>query len=109
MPTTNQRTGSRFLAGVGNLLKGKDRDSGAAAGQDTRNSMVNDIDYQEEISRLPAEFDKAKMFKRRKQVDNCMLCEQPFTKALTLLNRNPVRHCKKCAKSICEVCSENKR
>ena len=49
------------------------------------------------------------MYKRRKQVDNCMLCEQPFTKALTLLNRNPVRHCKKCAKSICEVCSENKR
>ena len=26
-----------------------------------------------------------------------------------MLNRNPIRHCKRCGKSICEVCSDQKR
>lgn len=33
-----------------------------------------------------------------------MLCEDKFG---TL--KNPVRHCKRCAKAICKSCSENKR
>ena len=38
-----------------------------------------------------------------------MLCEALFTQKLRLINRNPIRHCKKCARSICEVCSDQKR
>lgn len=33
----------------------------------------------------------------------------PFTSKLRLKNRNLVRNCKRCARSVCEVCSESKR
>ena len=35
-----------------------------------------------------------------------MLCEAEFVKRF---NKNPIRHCKRCAKAICKVCSENKK
>ena len=41
--------------------------------------------------------------------DNCELCDAPFTRKAKLFKRNPERNCKKCAKSICESCSESSR
>ena len=36
----------------------------------------------------------------------CMLCENEFT---TAIGANPIRHCKRCGRSICDVCSLTKR
>ena len=36
----------------------------------------------------------------------CHLCDDVFTRAL---GKNPVRHCKRCGRSVCGVCSESKR
>lgn len=57
---------------------------------------------------LPPTFDlKAVEAKRLPNCEFCQLCEAPFTR--TSLGGNPIRHCKKCAKAICKVCSENSR
>ena len=57
---------------------------------------------------LPQNFDvKAMEAKRLPNQEFCQLCEAPFTR--TSLGGNPIRHCKRCAKAICKVCSENSR
>ena len=35
-----------------------------------------------------------------------MICESEFK---ALLNKNPIRHCKRCAKAVCKLCSDNKK
>ena len=55
---------------------------------------------------LPIKFDVDAMEKKRKPTQNCQLCEAPFT---TGMGKNPIRHCKRCARSVCEVCSSVKR
>lgn len=55
---------------------------------------------------MPQTFDtKAMEAKRRPDQQFCELCEAPFTKMVG----NTIRHCKRCAKAICKVCSENSR
>ena len=56
------------------------------------------------LKRLPVTFD-VKAVKRTTK-EYCLLCEAVFTK---MIGKNPVRHCKKCGKSICAVCSETRR
>ena len=56
-------------------------------------------------SNLPRQFDvKAMEAKRQPNVLFCQLCEDKF-----VLIKNPIRHCKRCAKAVCKVCSENRR
>jgi ATP-dependent protease Clp ATPase subunit len=56
---------------------------------------------------LPKTFDlKAIESKRKPDTKFCMLCEAEFTK---MFPSNPIRHCKRCAKSVCDVCSKTKR
>lgn len=59
------------------------------------------------VDKLPDNFDKKAV--KRNPCEACMLCENIFTKKFAILNRNPIRHCKRCGKSICEVCSDQKR
>lgn len=57
---------------------------------------------------LPQTFDVKEVEKKRiNDVANCQLCEAGFTSSP--FGNNPIRHCKKCAKAICKVCSENSR
>ena len=54
---------------------------------------------------LPPTFDiKAVEARRQQNVEFCQLCEAAFSRL-----GNPIRHCKRCAKAICKVCSENAR
>ena len=48
---------------------------------------------------------------RDNNATECKLCFAPFTQKLSLRlgSRNPMRHCKKCGKPVCEVCSQSKR
>ena len=62
---------------------------------------------QEDLSHLPDTFDRSTVV--RNPTDNCMLCDAPFTKRIVMRNRNPIRHCKRCGRSICAVCSDTKR
>lgn len=56
---------------------------------------------------LPKTFDlKAIEKKRQPGTKFCMLCEAEFTK---MFPANPIRHCKRCGKSICDTCSKMKR
>lgn len=67
--------------------------------------MANSREVELNFSCLPQKFDaKATYQKRKKDPQFCDLCEAEFKKL-----RNPVRNCKQCAKSVCEVCSEIKR
>ena len=55
-------------------------------------------------AKLPQFFDiKAVEKKRVPNQKYCNLCEIEFD------FRNPVRHCKMCAKSVCKVCSDVRR
>ena len=56
------------------------------------------------VSSLPIKFDLAAV--KRNPSEACMLCQAAFTRAL---GKNPIRHCKRCGKSICQVCSEGRR
>ena len=56
------------------------------------------------VSSLPAKFDLTAV--KRNPSEACMLCSATFTRAL---GKNPIRHCKRCGKSICQVCSEGRR
>ena len=57
---------------------------------------------------LPVTFDlKAVEAQRKPNQDFCQLCEAQFSRGP--IGGNPIRHCKKCAKAICKVCSENSR
>ena len=48
--------------------------------------------------------------KRRAAVAHeCMICYTPFTVKLKIKERLPIRHCKKCAKSVCDNCSGTRR
>jgi hypothetical protein len=35
-----------------------------------------------------------------------MICDITFT---NFIGKHPIRHCKRCARSVCPHCSENKR
>ena len=61
------------------------------------------------IKYLPKKHDTKKLKQKRQERDNCELCEAPFSTKYAILNRNPVRHCKRCGKAICHVCSEGFR
>ena len=79
---------------------------GGGTSKDRRQStVVTDAFQIELLGRLPDTFDKSKV--KRKPKDTCMLCEAPFTGNLVIVNRNPIRHCKRCGKSVCQVCSES--
>ena len=56
------------------------------------------------VSSLPPKFDLSAV--KRNPSEACMLCAAAFTRAL---GKNPIRHCKRCGKSICQVCSEGRR
>ena len=72
------------------------------------NSMVGPKQrFLDSTDHLPKTFDvKAMKQKREPDVKNCMLCEADFIK---LFNKNPIRHCKRCAKAVCKGCSDNKK
>jgi len=56
---------------------------------------------------LPRAFDvKAMEDKRLKDTKECMICDITFT---NFIGKHPIRHCKRCARSVCPHCSENKR
>jgi hypothetical protein len=56
---------------------------------------------------LPIKFDRKAMKENRiKGIKGCQLCDQEFT---NFLGKNAIRHCKRCARSICGVCSQQKR
>lgn len=55
---------------------------------------------------LPIKFDVDAIEKKRNPTPNCQLCLAVFTGGL---GKNPIRHCKRCAKSVCEVCSLSRR
>ena len=57
-------------------------------------------------SNLPIKFDLTAV--KRSPSEACMLCQAAFTKKFAL-GKNPIRHCKRCGKSICQVCSEGRR
>lgn len=61
------------------------------------------------IENLPDSFDVSKTYEKRKDSETCNLCDASFTKKMQLFGRNPKRHCKRCARCVCDVCSENKR
>jgi len=61
------------------------------------------------LASLPETHDHKAIKKNRVDAAECTLCFAPFTKKLKVLNRNPQRHCKKCGKAVCEVCSTSKR
>ena len=75
-----------------------------------QSSIMNDQQnakskFLESVEKLPQTFDvKAIEKKRVPNTEYCMLCEDKFT-----MVKNPIRHCKMCAKSICNVCSLQKR
>ena len=102
---------------MGRVFKGSDKGSsgagirdsvasatsaGAAAESNQRRSSVNQMNP--DTAKLPETFNLKAV--KRNPTDKCMLCEAPFTNKIRLLNRNPIRHCKRCGKSICEVCSD---
>jgi len=91
-------------------LLGRSSDKGAAAAKDGRRESVSSSQsIVANTDNLPETLDLKAVHDKRKPSDTCKLCEAPFTNNLRLLNRNPKRHCKRCAKAICEVCSETKR
>lgn len=55
-------------------------------------------------SNLPIKFDLSAV--KRNPSETCMLCLAAFTSAF---GKNPSKHCKRCGKSICGVCSEGRR
>ncbi len=56
---------------------------------------------------LPNTIDLKKIKSERKpNPKNCEICESEFKK---ILNKNPPRHCKRCAKAVCKICSDNKK
>ena len=61
--------------------------------------------FLESTDSLPPTFD-LKSVKRVAGTKQCMLCEAEFTK---MFPANPIRHCKRCGKSICDICSRTKR
>ena len=57
---------------------------------------------------LPITFDVAAKEKDRKpNQEACNLCNDKFTKMV--VGKNPIRHCKRCARSVCDVCSLTRR
>lgn len=91
--------------GSQSVLVNRNRSSGdfsAIAGGANKTKFISKTDS------LPQTFDlKAVEAKRLPDQAYCQLCEAPFTR--TPLGSNPIRHCKRCAKAICKVCSENSR
>lgn len=72
---------------------------------DTGFGMQKQTKFINKTDSLPPMFDlKAIEAKRQPNIEFCQLCEAPFSRL-----GNPIRHCKKCAKAICKVCSENAR
>ena len=55
---------------------------------------------------LPDSIDLEAIENSRQPAAACLLCESMFTGRV---GKNPIRHCKRCAKAICAVCSENRR
>lgn len=55
---------------------------------------------------LPIKFDLEAIEKKRKPTPNCQICDALFTSGL---GKNPIRHCKRCGASICDVCSQTRR
>lgn len=54
------------------------------------------------IGHLPRWFDKKEVEARRpRDADYCAICEDKFKPV-----RNPIRHCKRCAKPVCRACSD---
>ena len=112
------------MSNIGNVFKGdssskKDKNSlGKSAAESTNvrrgsvlssSSRSNTAAAAVNTDNLPDNHDLKNINAKRKPADNCMLCDALFTTKMRLLNRNPIRHCKKCGKSICEVCSDQKR
>ena len=60
--------------------------------------------YDQVIDHLPLTLDLKAV--ERTQATACELCEKPFTPAI---GKNPVRHCKRCGKSVCQQCSDQRR
>ena len=61
-----------------------------------------------DLQYLPERFDlKAVEEKRLKDITHCQLCENKFSKLS--IGDQATRHCKKCAKAICQICSDQKR
>ena len=62
---------------------------------------------------LPQHFDVKAKYVARGDHARCQLCEAQFTSNLrkirVLKDQNPVRYCKRCARAVCNVCSENER
>ena len=56
---------------------------------------------------MPNKIDLEKIkSKRKKDIHNCDICKIKFT---VKLGKYPMRHCKRCARAVCEPCSGNKR
>jgi len=78
---------------------------------DKGKGLILDSENDQDLSYLPNDFDPYETRDKRKEdVDKCELCRATFTQRLTALNvlrkQNPARHCKKCARAICDVCSD---
>ena len=54
---------------------------------------------------LPETFDLSQVV--RTESESCMLCFQMFT--TKAMSKNPIKHCKRCGKSVCSTCSNIKR
>ena len=116
-----KRTQSAFLTGLSAMTNSvskttkdsydsvKDkaaRASGEIAGSSMAQSLARMVSFtkDEHLKHLPKKFNPDNV--KRTTMEYCLLCEAVFTGAL---GKNPVRHCKRCGKSICNVCSENRR
>ena len=76
---------------------------------DTVRGLLGGVDEFSNTEGLPQTFDLKKVKNERAPntyVKNCMICESEFK---ALLNKNPIRHCKRCAKAVCKLCSDNKK
>ena len=105
------KDGGGFFSKVGNLLS-RDKDtqnqrlSTADVSQSTNRMSTTSASkdgYQMDpsIKYLPKKHDTKKLKQKRTERDSCELCEAPFSTKYAILNRNPVRHCKRCGKAVC--------
>ena len=70
--------------------------------------LKKDPKYSVRNDDLPKEFDLKAKKALRKNPPNCELCEALFI-TRTLGSSNKRFHCKRCAKAVCDVCSESRR
>lgn len=78
-----------------------------------KDAIVGD-DFDQDTTLLPDDFDaRGTRDQRKEEQDSCELCGAGFTKRVAALNllkkTNPSRHCKRCSRAVCEVCSEQRR